>query len=192
MSDRWWGGVPAADVVPDAHLLAAVDEALAGSGAAAEVVCTYTDSTAPFPSTGVAVRLSAEPADPAATLVALSRTLGGPVVRSAECTNPGTQLAVAAVQAASAGTAGRCVRFPGQAEVSGKLSTADLVTATAIDELVGVGVAVTPDHLVDTRDFLRPTWSGGRLTLVVEQAAGGVLKPFEVGSPHECCGGAGH
>ena len=192
MTGRWWGGVPGADVVPDAHLLAAVDEALAGSGAVAEVVCTYTDSSAPSPGTGVALRLSDDPADPAATLVALSRTLGGPVVRSVDCTHPTTQVAVAAVQAASAGTAGRCVRFPGQEAVSGKLAVADLVAATAIDELVGVGVAVTPDQVVDTRDFLRPTWSGGRLTLMVEQAADDLLQPFEVEFPHECCGGAGH
>jgi hypothetical protein len=48
---------------------------------------------------------------------------------------------------------------------------------------------VTPDAVVDTRDFLRPQFNGGRLTLVVEQAAGGVLQPFEVEFPHECCGG---
>ena len=190
MGGRWWGGVPDADVVPDAHLLAAVDEALAGSGAVAEVVCTYTDSSAPLPGTGVAVRLSAEPADHAATLVALARTLGGPVVRSESCDNPGAQAGLAALREATAGTAGRCVRFPGQEQVSGKVSVADLIAATAIEDVVGVGVTVTPDHLVDTRDFLRPTWSGGRLTLVVEQAAGGVLQPFETEFPHECCGGA--
>jgi len=192
MTARWWGGVPAPDVVADAHLLAAVDEALAGSGAEAEVVCTYTDPSAPFPGTGVAVRLSAEPADHAATLVALSRTLGGPVVRSEDCENPGAQAGLAALREAAAGTAGRCLRFPGQEQVSGKLPVADLIAATAIDELVGVGVTVTPDQLVDTRDFLRPTWSGGQLTLMVEQAAGGVLQPFEIEFPHECCGGAGH
>jgi len=192
MTVRWWGGVPDPEVVPDTHLLAAVDEALAGSGASAEVVCTHLDHSAGVPATGVSVRLSAEPADPAATLVALARTLGGPVVLAETCPAPGARSAVAALREASAGSAGRVVRFPGQESVSGRLPVAELVAATAIDEVVGVGVAVTPDHVVDTLGFLRPHWSEGRLRLLVEQAAGGVLQPFEVEFPHECCGGTAH
>jgi len=190
MTVRWWGGVPAPEVVPDAHLLAAVDGALAGSGASAEVVCTHVDRSAGVPATGVSVRLSAEPADPAATLVALARTLGGPVVLAEDCPAPGARPAVAALREAATGSSGRVVRFPGQDAVSGRLPVTELMAATAIDEVVGVGVTVTSDHVVDTRGFLRPHWSDGRLRLLVEQAAGGVLQPFEIESPHECCGGA--
>ena len=190
MTARWWGGVPEPEVVPDTHLLAAVDEALAGSGAAAEVVCTHVDRSAGAPATGVSVRLSGEPADPAATLVALARTLGGPVVLAETCPASGAQPAVAALREAASGSAGRVLRFPGQDAVSGRVPVAELLASTAIDEVVGVGVAVTPDQVLDTLGFLRPHWSEGRLRLLVEQAAGGVLQPFEIESPHQCCGGA--
>jgi hypothetical protein len=187
---RWWAGVPGDDVRPDAHLLAAVDRALAGSGAAAELVCTSVDRSAAALGTGVAVRLTAEPTDPAATRTALAGALGGPVVVDGD---PGgdeaAAPAVAALRTVRDGLGGRCVRFPGQDAVTGRLPAAELLAATAIDELVGVGVAVTPDAVVDTLGFLRPQFAGGRLTLMVEQAAGGVLQPFEVQFPHECCGG---
>ena len=192
MGDRWWAGAVGDDVLPDVHLLVAVDEALAGSGAAAELVCTSVDRSAGAPRTGVALRLIGEPADASATRAALERTLGGPVVVGDE---PGEQPegpAAAALQAARQGLAGRCVRFPGQQSAQGRLLVADLLASTAIDELVGVGVQVAPDDVVDTLGFLRPQWSGGRLTLLVEQAAGGVLRPFEIQDAHECCGGAGH
>ncbi|MCZ2830905.1 hypothetical protein O2W14_18850 [Modestobacter sp. VKM Ac-2986] len=192
MVDRWWAGAPRDEVLADAHLLAAVDEALIGSGVSAELVCTSVDRSAGVPRTGVALRLTGEPADPSATRSALSQTLGGPVVVLDEEAGQPDVVASAALQAARQGTAGRCVRFPGQQAVRGRLPVADLVSGTAIDELVGVGVEVAPDAVVDTLGFLRPQWSGGRLTLLVEQGAGGVLRPFEIESPHECCGGAGH
>jgi hypothetical protein len=37
--------------------------------------------------------------------------------------------------------------------------------------------------------FLRPTYTGGRLVLLVEPAAGGVLRPVEIEQPHQCRGG---
>jgi hypothetical protein len=95
-----------------------------------------------------------------------------------------------ALREARAGAAGRCVRFPGQAGVQGRVRAGDLVAGTAIDEVVGLGGPVAADAVVDTAGFLRPTWARGRLTLLVEQAAGGVFQPFEVEFPHECCGGA--
>ena len=192
MAGRWFGGVPGADVLPDAHLLAAVDGALAGSGTSAELVCTSVDRSAGAPRTGVALRLSAEPADPAGTRAALARALGGPVLDEAvaeaitEAEDASTPALTALAQARE-GADGRCVRFPGQDAGRGRLSVAELVAATAIEEVVGIGVQVTPEHVVDTRDFLRPHWADGRLVLRVEQAAGGVLQPFEIENPHECC-----
>ena len=191
MAGRWFGGVPGADVLPDAHLLAAVDEALSGSGTSAELVATSVDRSAGVPRTGVALRLAAEPADPVGTRAALARVLGGPVVDDATAEpDAGAAPALTALRQVQQGTEGRCVRFPGQDAVRGQLPVAELLSATAIEEVVGVGVQVTPELVLDTRDFLRPQWRGGRLTLAVEQAGDGVLQPFEIADPHECCGGA--
>jgi hypothetical protein len=79
--------------------------------------------------------------------------------------------------------------FPGQETLTGVRPAIDLVAHSAIDEVTGIGVAVGPDTLVDTLDFLRPTFEGGRLVLLVEPAAGGVLRPAEIADPHECRGG---
>ncbi|OMQ15325.1 hypothetical protein A7K94_0210295, partial [Modestobacter sp. VKM Ac-2676] len=80
MSGPWWGGASAEPDPADAHLLAAVDRALAGSGAAAELVCTHVDRSTADPRTGVSIRLSGPPADPAGARAALARELGGPVL----------------------------------------------------------------------------------------------------------------
>ncbi|GAB4082224.1 hypothetical protein GCU67_19920 [Modestobacter muralis] len=193
MAGRWFGGSPGAEVLPDAHLLAAVDAALAGSGTSAELVCTSVDRSAGVPRTGVALRLSAEPADPAGTRVALARALGGPVVDEGTAgQGHDAAPAVTALTQVRDGADGRCVRFPGQDVVQGRLSVADLVAATAIEEVVGVGVQVGPEHVVDTLGFLRPVFTAGRLRLVVEQGAEGALQPFEIADPHECCGGVAH
>jgi len=84
---------------------------------------------------------------------------------------------------------GRCVRFPGQEALTGTLTAAEIVAASAIDEVVGVGVPVAPESPVDTLGFLRPTFAGERLVLLVEPAACGVLRPVEIAAPHECCEG---
>jgi len=203
----WWGGVPAADVVADAHLLAAVDEALAGSGAGAELVCTHEDRPAPGSRTGVrigvALRLTGEPADPAATRSALARALSGPVLAQAGSADDSADdqadhqaddasaPARTALAEAGSGSAGRAVRFPGSAGVTGRVTVADLVARTGIDEVRGLYGPVADGDVVETgpNGFLRPIWHGGQLVLLVEPTAGGVLKPFEIESPHQCCGG---
>ena len=198
-----WGGAPAVDViaqahalssVSDVHLLAAVDEALAGSGAVAELVCTHVDRSSAVPRVGVSLRLSGEPADPAATRAALARALSGPVAVGDEEGDEASAPARAAIAEAAAGSAGRAVRFPGQSGLTGQVPVARLLQDTAIDQVVGLGGAVDGTDVVDTGDhgFLRPTWGGGQLTLLVEPTAGGLLRPFEIEDPHECCGGAGH
>ena len=192
MTVRWWGGAPATDQVADAHLLAAVDAALAGSGAAADLVLTHVDRSAPAARTGVSLRLAGEPADPGATRAALVRGLGGPVLVDPAGDDERSAPARTALREADGGTGGRAVRFPGSAAVSGRVSVGQLLTATAIDAVVGVGVPVGEGDVVDTGSgFLRPQLSGGRLTLLVEPAVGGVLKPVEVedAARHQCCGG---
>lgn len=83
----------------------------------------------------------------------------------------------------------RAVRFPGQDRLTGVHVVADITARSEIDEVVGIGVAVGPDTPVDTLGFLRPTYQSGRLVLLVEPAAGGVLRPSEIAQPHQCCGG---
>ncbi|MFI9815008.1 hypothetical protein [Saccharothrix variisporea] len=84
---------------------------------------------------------------------------------------------------------GRCIRFPGQDELTGVHPAGAIVASSAVDEVVGVGVPVSAGDLVDTQGFVRPTLVDGRLVLLVERAAGGVLRPTESRDPHECCGG---
>ena len=193
----WWGGVPAADLVADAHLLAAVDEALAGSGTGAELVSLHEDRPAPGSRTGVrigvALRLTGEPADPAAARSALERALSGPVLpeTGADGSEDAAAPACTALAQAGAGTSGRVVRFPGQATVRGQVSVADLVATTGIDRVRGLYGPVADTDVVETgpRGFLRPRWEDGELVLLVEPVAGGLLQPFEIESPHQCCDG---
>jgi hypothetical protein len=83
---------------------------------------------------------------------------------------------------------GRCVRFPGQEALVGVLTAGEIVARSAIDEVVGIGVAVPPDSAVDTRGFVRPIHQDGRLVLLVEPTVDG-LQPAEIEDPHQCCGG---
>ena len=83
----------------------------------------------------------------------------------------------------------RAVRFPGQDRLTGVHTAGEITALSEIDEVVGIGVPVGPDTRVDTRGYLRPTYQAGRLVLLVEPAAGGVLRPSEIEQPHECCGG---
>ncbi|OMQ14231.1 hypothetical protein A7K94_0218055, partial [Modestobacter sp. VKM Ac-2676] len=88
----------------------------------------------------------------------------------------------------------RVVRFPGADGVRGQLAVAELVASTPIEEVTAVGATIGPDDVVDAgpNGFLRPQLTGGRMTLLVERAAGGVFTPFEVENPHVCCAGGGH
>jgi hypothetical protein len=83
----------------------------------------------------------------------------------------------------------RAVRFPGQDRLTGVHPAGEITALSEIDEVVGIGVPVGPDTPVDTLGYLRPTYQAGRLVLLVEPAAGGVLRPSEIEQPHQCCGG---
>jgi hypothetical protein len=41
--------------------------------------------------------------------------------------------------------------------------------------------------VIDTLDFIRPIRRDGRVVLLVQPAAGGVLIPFEVEHQQKCC-----
>ncbi|MGY2078703.1 hypothetical protein [Modestobacter sp. SYSU DS0657] len=199
MSGLWWGGASVERDPADAHLLAAVDRALVGSGAAAELVCTHVDRSAADPRTGVSIRLSGPPADPAATQAALARELGGPVLAEPTASpapdgDDDAAPARTALAEASSAVAGRAIRFPGADGVRGRVPVAELVAGTAVDAVMAVGATVGPDDVVDAgpNGFLRPQLTGGRMTLLVERAAGGVFTPFERENPHICCEGGDH
>lgn len=94
---------------------------------------------------------------------------------------------VAAVEAAL-GTAGRLVSFPGQDQAKGVLTAADLRERCGIDEIEALGgLHVADDDLIDTLDFIRPIRRAGRIVLLVQPAANGVLIPFEVEHQQKCC-----
>ena len=83
-------------------------------------------------------------------------------------------------------TGGRAFRFPGQDALRGSLTVQRLVAVSAIDRVVGVGCTITDDTVVDTRDYVRPVYVDGLLTLHVTPAAAGTVVPLEVEGGHVC------
>jgi hypothetical protein len=83
---------------------------------------------------------------------------------------------------------GRAVIYPGVERLVGVLSVADLLAVSAIERVHVLGGApVDPQTLVDTRDFVRPQWMDGVLTLVAAPAPHSRLTPFEHPNPTPCC-----
>lgn len=93
---------------------------------------------------------------------------------------------VAADQAARRG--GRAVRFPGSTDLRGVVPAARIRQTSAIEEVRVLAAGVADDAaLVETRDFVRPRYTDGRLVLDVQPAAGDRLVCFEVPNPTPCC-----
>jgi hypothetical protein len=113
-------------------------------------------------------------------------TLPPPAQRHAA---PADGAALAAAQAHAAGTGGRAVLFPGADRLVGELTVAQVLAHSAIDRVRVLGGVAQPDAdtLVLTRDFVRPQWLDGVLTLVATQAPNGRIAPFEVPNPTPCC-----
>jgi hypothetical protein len=83
---------------------------------------------------------------------------------------------------------GRAVRYPGVDELVATLTVGELLARSAIEQVILLGGAPpAADTLVDTRDFVRPEWRDGRLTLVAAPAGPGRIAPFEVPDPAVCC-----
>lgn len=175
----WLGAVPA---LPGEHGAAHVDALLleAFDGVTADFVCTHVDRVGPVAVTTLSAHVTGE-----VDVARLARALGGPVAVLDDADTP-------AARAARAGrdrVDGRCVRFPGQSALTGTHPAAEVVSVSAIDRVVGIGVSVAPTDPVRTLGFLRPVCRDGELLLLVEPAVGGVLRPAEAESPHQCCGG---
>jgi hypothetical protein len=82
----------------------------------------------------------------------------------------------------------RAVAYPGHERLLGILPVCRVLESSAIErvQLLGGGAA-DPAQELDTRDFVRPQWIRGALTLLVQPARGGLLVPFEVPNPTPCC-----
>jgi hypothetical protein len=82
----------------------------------------------------------------------------------------------------------RAVAFPGHETLLGILPISRVLASCAIERVrvLGGGVA-DPAQELDTRDFVRPQWMGGGLTLLVQPARDGLWVPFEVPNPTPCC-----
>jgi len=88
----------------------------------------------------------------------------------------------------AAGRSGRAARFPGREHLTGTRTVAELIADSAIDAVVVLGAPPAgPETEVETRDFVRPQWKDGRLTLVTTPAPEGRIAPFEVPNPTPCC-----
>jgi hypothetical protein len=86
---------------------------------------------------------------------------------------------------------GRAVIFAGVEHLVGTVTVADLLARSAISRVkVLGGAAPDPATEIVTRDFVRPEWMDGELTLVAAAAPRGRLAPFEFPNPTPCCGGA--
>ena len=97
---------------------------------------------------------------------------------------------LAAAAAHAAGRAGRAVIYPGVDTLTGTMTAAHLLATSAIERiriLGGTQPDAQPETLVDTRDFVRPQWMDGRLTLVATPAPAGRIAPFEIPNPTPCC-----
>jgi len=165
-SDHWWVGVPAQ--AADAHLLADLDAALAGSGRRAVWVQTHVDRSGPAPVVTASWQLDDGPALPAGLLGDTARPVDEVPVD------------------------GRVVRFPGSDAVPARITVAQLLATTAVDRVVGIGAPASPEDVVDTVDgYLRPVRHPDGVELLVDPAGPGTWRPVEISSPHECCGGHG-
>ena len=83
---------------------------------------------------------------------------------------------------------GRLFRFPGADDLVGRMTVAQLVARSAVDDVVMLGgQPLDPDTVVDTQGFVRPHFEGGRVVLHVRPAADGVAVPFEQPHPTPCC-----
>jgi hypothetical protein len=121
--------------------------------------------------------------------VAVSLAAAGLPAALLPATAPGyAEAAGKAAVAHAARRSGRAVRYPGVDKLTGTLTVADLLAHSGIEQVILLGGAPpAPETLVDTRDFVRPEWRDGRLTLIAAPAGPGRIAPFEVPDPTRCC-----
>ncbi|MEU1041479.1 hypothetical protein ACFYP4_02135 [Streptomyces sp. NPDC005551] len=84
---------------------------------------------------------------------------------------------------------GRAVLYPGVTRLTGTVTIAEALSASAIARVAVLGACgqPPPEQRLVTRDHVRPEWRDGVLVLTAMPAAGGTLVPFEVPEPTPCC-----
>ncbi|MGN9783333.1 hypothetical protein ACTMTF_18000 [Nonomuraea sp. ZG12] len=101
------------------------------------------------------------------------------------------ELAEAAAHAAAehaARRSGRAVLYPGVERLVGTLTVGEVTALSAIERVTRLGgPPPEAETVLETRDFVRPHWQDGVLTLVTMPVAGGRVAPFEVPDPTPCC-----
>lgn len=95
----------------------------------------------------------------------------------------------AVIAAHATGTGGRAIRFLGQDQLRGDVRVDWLVAGSAIAEVQVLGTALAEDAILETRDYLRPQYVAGSLTLIVTPLDDGRVQPFELEHAHQCCDG---
>jgi hypothetical protein len=165
------------------HVLAALLAVFAPSG---DVIgCTHLVRDHGRPHVAVSV---AGPGLGAAALALLPAGYGGAM---GELRVGPAELALSAAGAAAehaARRSGRAVRFPGVDDLVGERTVEDLLAGSAIERVTVLGgPPPAPGTVIATRDFVRPQWQTGHLTLVATPAPGGRIAPFEVPNPTPCC-----
>jgi hypothetical protein len=82
----------------------------------------------------------------------------------------------------------RAVVYPGVERLTGTVTVGYVLANSAIDRVVVLGGgAADPGQELETRDYVRPLWRDGGLTLVTQPARDGRLVPFEAPDPTPCC-----
>ena len=180
------------DTVEAEHLL----HELLGPTSGPVVACTHVVA-GDHPHVAVSITLTSDPTADLAAQVrewAAERSIGSaitwPGASGPELSGPSPLVRgayLAAVETAL-GSSGRLVRFPGSEHANGVMTAEELRERCGIDQVEALGgLPVEDDTLVDTRDFIRPIRRDGRVVLLVQPAAGGVLIPFEVEHQQKCC-----
>lgn len=196
---RWRVGASAlqAEVHDAEHLLADLVTALRGLGLVDDslVACTQL-VTEPWPHEAVSVELVGTAPD--TVLRGLVRVLGDDTVGLAvtrvgcavESTGPADAVAgaVAAAAAHATRTAGRAVVFPGRDILVGELPVADVVARSAIELVTSLSGEPASGAVLETRDFVRPEFVDGRLTLRCLHDDPARLVPWEPAVVHRCGG----
>lgn len=96
-----------------------------------------------------------------------------------------------AVRAHGRRIGGRAVRYPGVERMVGTRPVDEVLGDSAIERILMLGLPdrTEPpgDALLETRSFVRPQWTDGRLTLFAMPTPDGHIAPFEVPNPTPCC-----
>ncbi|MBT8226215.1 MAG: hypothetical protein HKP61_13880 [Dactylosporangium sp.] len=142
---------------------------------ASVVVCTHAVSR-PFPHLAISL----------VGRGGIDGTIGNPPPFRAVPDDP--SLAAVAAQAADDHAhrrSGRAVVYPGIERLTGALRVEEVLALSAIERVVVLdgsppgSAEPPPDAKLDTREYVRPQWSCGRLTLPVRPTVAGDLVPFE-------------